>query len=578
MVKSFFERGKNIFLSRQANILSAAFVIGLMVAVSRVLGLIRNRTFVHFFEPGQLDPFLAAFQLPDLIFEILVVSAMSSAFVPVFSKFISQDKDKEGWYVAGVVLNIFVLFFLILAILVFIFAHPIYSVIARGFSGEQVDQAAYFARILLVSQFFFIGSYVLTATLESNQRFLAPAVAPLFYNLGIIVFTFLFAGKLGLMAPVLGVVVGSFLHFLVQLPLAWALGFRPLFLIDLRNEGVRSVVKLAIPRALELSFYQIKRLTDLFLASLVVGGLTYFKFADALAAIPIGIFALPLAKASLPQLSRESGVEDREKFKVTFASSFRQILFLLVPVSVFMAVLRIPLVRLAFGAAQFDWNDTVQTGYVFSAFTLGASAYGLSLLLARAFYALHDTITPFKVTFLTVLINVFLGLYLVLILRLPIWGLAFSYSIAGIIQILTLFLLLRKRLGGFGGLGLWGSFLKVSFASFCAGGVMFILLKILDRSVWDKNLSFLGTLGLALPTTFDRFVLDTRYSVNLVFLTISVALIGFLIYVILAFLLRVSEVDVFFRTLRRIVVKGVVRPAPDALREEPLNPPQTNGS
>jgi len=338
------------------------------------------------------------------------------------------------------------------------------------------------------------------------------------------------------------------------------------------------VVKLAIPRALELSFYQIKRLTDLFLASLILGGLTYFKFADALAAIPIGIFALPLAKASLPQLSRESGLSDTEKFKITLASSFRQIVFLLVPVSIFMAVLRIPLVRIAFGAERFDWNDTVQTGYAVSAFAFGAFGWGLSLLLARAFYALHDTITPFKITFLTVLINVFLGLYFVLVLKLPIWGLALSYSIAGIVQVLILFWLLGKRLGGFGGLGLLENFLKVGFASFCAGAGMYVLLKILDRSVWDKNLSFLGTLGLALPTTFDRFVLDTRYSVNLVFLTVSVALVGFLIYVGFAFLLKISEVNVLFGALGRIIVRGVARPTPAISREEPLNPPHTNGS
>lgn len=579
MVKNFLQGGKNLLWSRQANILSAATVIMFAVAISRILGLVRNRTFVHFFEPEQLDTFLAAFQLPDLIFEVLVLGAMSSAFIPVFSSYLGKKDEEEAWKIASLSLNLLLLFFLLLASLVFIFARPIYSLVAAGFTPEQVSLTVSFTRILLLPQLFFVVSYVLTGVLESNQRFLAPALAPIFYNLGIILTTVFFAPGLGLYAPVLGAVVGAAAHLLVQLPLAASLGFRPVFALDFRNKGVRAIGRLALPRVLELSFFQVKRLSDLFLASLIAGGLTYFKFADSLAALPVGLFGLSIAKASLPTLSRQAGDAKIKEFKNTFASSFKEIIFLVVPISVFLAVLRIPAVRLAFGAAQFDWQDTVQTGYVLSAFSLGAFAYAVSLLTARAFYALQDTATPLKISVASIFINVLLALAFILKLGLPIWGLALAYALAGIVQVILLLNFLKKKVGGFEGLGLGASFLKVAAASALSGGTMFILLKVLDRSAWDRKLSFLGQLGLALPTTFDRFVLDTRYTVNLILLTVFVALVGVLVYIVVSYLLKIEELAIVFRTMRRFSIERLPRfLRPAAGEGEPIAPPPTTGS
>lgn len=577
MVKNFFQGGKNLLYSKQANILSAAAIVMLAVLASRALGLVRNRTFVHFFPPETLDSFLAAFQLPDLILEVLIIGAMSSAFVPVFSSYLSRDKEKEAWFLAGITLNIILLFFLVFSAVIFVFAHPIYSVVARGFSPEQVNETVLFARILLLAQMFFAASYLLTAVLESKQRFLAPAVAPLFYNLGIILSTIILAPKIGLLAPVLGAVFGAFLHFIVQVPLALELGFRPVSLLNFRDPGVRKIARLAAPRVIELSFFQFKKLADLFMASLAAGGLTYFRFAESLFALPVGLFGLSIAKASLPQLSRQASNENLAEFKQTFSASLREILFLVLPASVFLAVLRVPAVRLAFGGTHFDWQDTVQTGYALSAFLVGALFYALSLLASRAFYALQDTATPVRISILAIFINISLGLFFVLGMGLPIWGLSLSYAIAGIIQFFALFWLLGKRVGGFLGYGLGASFAKVGFASGASGITMFILLKILDRSVWDKKLSFLGQIGIGLPTTFDRFVLDTRYTLNLIFLTIVVALVGLTVYLLLAHLLKIEELGVLAKSTRRVWrrLPGLGKLAP---REETFISSHTNGN
>lgn len=574
MVSNFIKGGKQLLYSKQNSVLSAAVIIMVMVAVSRILGLVRNRIFVHYFEPERLDTFLAAFQLPDLVFEVLILGAMSSAFIPVFSKYLSHKKEDQAWNVAGLSLNILLLFFFIFSVIIFIFAEPIYSIVARGFSPVQIKETVFFTRYLLAAQFFFVISYLLTAVLETHQRFLISATAPLFYNIGIIATTIILAPSIGLFAPVLGVILGSFLHMLIQLPLALSLGFKPIFSLNLKDPGVQAIYKLALPRLIELSFLQIKRFTDLFTASLVSGGLTYFKFGDSLAALPVGLFGLSIAKAALPKFSLQSG-KNLGEFKATFASSFKEILFLVVPTSIFLAVLRLPLVRLAFGASNFDWQDTLDTGYVVSAFSLGAFAYALSLLINRAFYALQDSSTPVKVSILTILINSVLGVVFILGFKLPIWSLALAYSIAGIVQVLVLLSLFEKKVKGLAKYELGTAFTKITIAAGLSGSFMYILLKLLDRAVWDKKLSFLGKLGVALPTSFDRFVLDTSYTVNLITVTFLVALVGGLIYLGMAYLLQIEELKVVYKVLRRL---------PGGIQifkfggKEVVSPPPTNGS
>lgn len=552
MVKSLIEKGKNLLYGRQANILSAASVIMIMIMASRILGLIRNRVFVHYFSPEQLDTYLAAFQIPDLIFEVLVLGAMSSAFIPIFTRKLAQHKEKEAWHLAGLTLNAMLSFFSVIFVLIFIFAKPLYSLVAQGFNPEQIRETVMFTRTLLLAQLFFTASYVFTAILESNQRFLAPAIAPIFYNLGIILATVFGAPTLGLMAPVWGAVIGSLLHLSIQVPLAVGLGFRPVRSFNLKDPALKKIAKLALPRVVEMSFFQARRLTDLFMASLVAGGLTYFKFADSIAVLPISLFGLAIAKASLPQLSRETSGKNRESFKLTFSSSLRQILFFVVPVSVLLAILRRPIVRLAFGGSQFDWEDTEQTGYALSAFALGIFAYSLSLLISRAFYALHDTITPVKVSFVSIIINIALGLFLVLGLKLDIWALALSYSVAGIVQFVILFTLLARKVNGFGRYGLGTAFTKIVSCAALSGAVMFVLLKLFDRSAWDQRLSFLGHLGLKLPTTLDKFVLDTRYTANLIALTFFVGAVGIGIYLLATWFLGVRELKVVVSLVKRL--------------------------
>ncbi len=568
MVKKLLQSSSNFFTKRQKTILSAAIIIMVTIAASRVLGLARNRVLAHFFSVEDLSIYFAAFRIPETIFEILVFGTFSSAFIPTFTSYLSQGKRKEAWHVASVSLNFTFLIFLIFALVIFLAAQPLYRVIAPGFNPQDSLLIANIARVLLIAQGFFVLSYFLTSVLESLQRFLVPALAPLLYNLGIILGAFWLSPRFGIYGPAIGAVIGAFFHFLIQLPLALRLGFRPKLSLNLSHPGVREIGRLALPRIVELSFLQIGKVAELFLASLVsTAAYTYYTFANSLALLPIGLFGISMAKASLPTLSYQSAKGDFKQFSETLISLINQIVFFILPCAVFLLVLRIPIVRLVFGAARFTWASTVQTGYTLSAFCLGIFAQALIYPLTRAFWAFHDTKTPVKISMGAIALNIFLGGLFILVFKLQIWTLALSFSLASLIQMIFLFSFLSRRVPDLNKRKIMIPLLKITLSSFAAGGLMFFLLKILDRSAWDKRLSFLHWVGLKLPTTFDHFVLDTRYTFNLILLTALVGSIGLLTYILLVWLLKVEEVTLLKKLIDKIkkpkVLPEVITPSPE---------------
>jgi putative peptidoglycan lipid II flippase len=572
MVNKIISKSKKLLTSPQSSVLSAATIIMLMVIASRILGLVRQRVLAHYFLPADLSLFFAAFRLPDLIFEVLVFGTFSSAFIPVFTKALKKG-NSDAWEIAGTVTNISLLIFGVFALIAGIFADNLYAVFAPGFGPAERAEIVKIARILFAAQGFFVISYVLTGVLESLRRFLIPALAPLFYNLGIILGTIILVSDMELLSPAIGVFVGAGLHFLIQLPLAIKLGFRFKLSIHLTKD-VRKIGKLALPRVIELSFLQISKTAELFLASLIsTASYTYFTFGNSLQLLPVGLFGTSIAKAALPTLARQS--EDKTQFRRTLFNALYQIVFLVLPAATILIVLRIPLVRLIFGTEIFDWEATVQTGIVVSSFAIGAVFQAANSLLARAFYALHDTKTPVIVSISGIIIIVLADFILIKGFGLPVWGLALAFSFGSAYQAILLFFLLTKRVGKKSFIKQVAPILKSGIAAIGAGSVMYFVLKVFDRSVWVKRLSFLGKIEAASVIPFEKFVLDTRYTGNLLVLTIAVSLIGAFVYLGIAIVLKQKEVWVFFDLLKRTLIKHKVTPIP-AKKQEPITPTQTD--
>jgi len=528
-MKNFFKNGAKILTSAQTNILSAATAMMAAVFVSRILGLVRNRLLAQFFSPDDLGLYFAAFRIPDFIFSILVMGALSTAFIPVITALVAKEKKEEIWKVSSTTLNIGLIIFFFFFFFIFIFSYPLSTLIAPGFTPDQISVVSNLTRIMLIGQLFFVISNFLTGILQSFKRFIIPAFAPVAYNLGIIIGILFFNSTLGIYAPAVGVVIGTFFHFIIQLPLAKNLGLSYKFKIDLKNLHVRKIGKLMIPRAISLGASQINYTIDNILASLIsASAITVFNFALQLQQLPIGLFGATIAQAALPTLSESAAKEDKSQFQKTLISSFHQISYLVLPAAVILIVLRIPLVRLAFGTARFDWDSTLLTGMTLGILAFGLFAQSQIHLLIRGFFALSDTKTPLFVGLFAITTNIILSIALIIIYKFPIWGLAISSSIADVTNASILLYLLDRKIGGIAKRPLLVPFFKIISATFFMSIFLYFPMKILDV-----------------------YILDTTRTINLLILTVTVTALASFFYYLLSKIIKIDQVKAFEQLVKK---------------------------
>lgn len=531
MVKNFFKNGASFLALRQTDILSAATAIMLMSLASALLGLVRDRLLAHYFKADLVGIYFASFRLPDFAFQVLIFGALSVAFIPVFTDYWQKDKE-EAWRLAASLLNLATIMFILIVILFLIFLKPLSQLLVPGLAQENPEHAALlvnFTRIILLTQIFFVFSSFLTGILQSFQRFLFPALASVFYNLGIII-GIVFLSSFGMYGVAIGIILGAMMHFLIQIPLAFSLGFRPKLVFDYRHLGVRMVGRLMVPRSLALAASQLNLMVNTSLASLIsLSSIAFLNFAQHLASVPINFFGSAIAQAAFPTLSAFKNQNRMNEFKAVLLSSFHQILFLTIPATVFLIILHTPLTRLVFGARLFTWEATVLTGRTLAFLSLGLPFQASLLLLMRSFYALHDTKTPLKIGLFSIILNVLLSLFFILSLGWPVWSLGISSSLAVILNSLFLLFLLDRRVNRFDRRQLLLPVVKMIFSAL----VMSIFLYIPVR-------------------VFDQLFFDTTKTLNLMIITIISALLGLSSYFFLAWFLEIKEARVFLTLLCKI--------------------------
>ncbi|MEK9146931.1 MAG: murein biosynthesis integral membrane protein MurJ [Patescibacteria group bacterium] len=553
---TLFKNGAGIFKKRQADILSAAFVIAFSVAASRILGLIRYRLLAARFgdDIQLLDSFIAASVLPDAIFEVFIFGTIALAFIPVFSQYLSREKLERAWELSSKMITIGLLVFVIATTLIITLADFIAPIIAPGLVAKDPTaafQIARLLRIMIFAQLFFVISIFLTGILQSFQRFLVPAIASIFYNIGIIISIIFLTPVLGIYAPALGMILGALLHLIIQLPLALSLGFKFNLKFDWRDRDVRETFSLMWPRSVSLGLMRLSDIINIALASIAtVGSIVAFNFAQVLQFVPISLFAGSLAQAALPSLSIEFNAKRYEQFKTLFIQSLHQILFLILPAAAILAILRIPAVRLVFGAREFPWEITVLTGRTLIAFSIGIAAQAVILLLTRSFYAIRDSFTPVKVTIITTSLNVTMSVVFVLVLKLSIIWLAIAYSTANITAALLLLFILDRKVN-FDKRQLLLPVVKMLLISAATAVALYIPMKLLDQLVFDTT----RTIGLILLTTVAGTV-------------------GMSVYIFLSWLLGVREVYIFYGLAKRIakLPAKLTSPAPTSIDAQQPNP------
>jgi putative peptidoglycan lipid II flippase len=412
-----------------------------------MLGLVRDRLFASKFGAGDmLDAYYAAFRIPDFVFNLLILGALSSAFVPVFVKYLSKDKKDEAWKIANSLLNVLLLVTVIICGLLFVFMDKLVYLIAPGFDRENMELTVLLTRIMLISPVLFGISNIFSCILNSFKSFLTYSIAPILYNLGIIFGVIYLVPSYNILGLAYGVIIGALLHGLIQLPQVLRLGFRWKPSFNIFHAGVKEIAKLMVPRSIALAFNQINLWVVTVIASVIASGsVAIYNLANNLQSFPIGIFGVSFSIAAFPCLAEAAARNNKKLFREQFSKTFLKILFFVLPVSILMLLERAQIVRLILGAGNFDWNDTYLTAQSLGLFSLSIFAQSLIPLLARSFYSLSDTKTPVIISIISMVTNIIASL--VLVNYMGVLGLALAFSIASFINMILLVLALKIKVG-----------------------------------------------------------------------------------------------------------------------------------
>ncbi len=468
---------KNLITGRNT-ISQASVLIALFSLASRLLGLVRDRIFAAKFGAGmELDAYFAAFRIPDLVYNLLIVGALSAAFIPVFSKYIYGDRDEsERWKIASSVLNLVVVLWVVIGGLIFIFARPLLHLLVPGFEGQQFELTVSLTRIMLLSPLFFGISNVAGSILNAYKRFFVFALAPVLYNIGIIVAALFLVPYWGVYALAIGVIFGAFLHMVAQWINTYYLGFKYSPILKLSHPAVKRIIKLALPRIGGMAVNQVNMIVQIVIGStLITGAIASINFANNLQSIPVGLFGVAMATAAFPTLAQYATNQKRDKFIANFSKIARAILYATIPASIILFLLRAQIVRVILGAGHFGWQDTILTSKLLGYFAISLFAQSLMPLLARAFFALEDTWTPLRVALASVSLNIFLSYVLTrdfggsFTLDLGPSGLIIAFSVSMIFQAALLAILLRKKINHIDGSKIALSTVKIVLASLIAG-------------------------------------------------------------------------------------------------------------
>ena len=537
MIKKAFANGKKILSQQQANIFSAAFAIALAMLGSAILGILRDRLlYARFYAtyPGQLDAYNAAFKLPDVLFQLLITGSLSAAFIPVLSQLLDRNPKKAN-QVTSTVINWLIAIFIFLAVIVFIFAQPFSKLITADIGEEQISLIASLTRLLLIAQFFLLVSNLLTGIIHAHQRFILPALSPVVYNLGIIAGIVFLSNHFGIYGPTIGVILGSFLHFVIQVPLIYKLkfSFKP-FLFNVLDRDIKKIIRLIIPRNLSLIISEIEAIIIIYWATFMGKGmLSLFYLAQHLSQLPVRLLGAAVGQVILPAFAHEQNKNGSSALKNLIAKILLQTIYLILPTCSLFLVLRIPLVRLAFGAREFPWEATLLTGKTLAILTVAIFCQTINEILRRSFYALSDTKTVLKVDSSATFFN--LAFMSILVLKSS-WGilvLATGISLSSFFRLLLFLLMLKKKIGPI--------INKKTILSITKMGVFAIIASL---TTWG---------GMHI---LDKFIFDTSRVIPLIGLTTTAALIGMGTYTLLSYIFKTNEFYQFFNLAKRVFSKS----------------------
>ncbi len=546
------EKVKKVINSQQGSIKGATVIITIAVFFSRLLALIRDRLLAGSFGAGtELDIYYAAFRIPDLVFNILFAGGIMVSLLPIFSEYYKKNKN-EAWRIVNSLLNIFIWVFLICFLIFYLYTPEIMSSIIGSFDLEAQEKAIALSRMIFLSVLFFGISSIFSTILNYFNRFFAYSIAPILYNLGIIIGIYFLAPYWGIYGVGIGVVLGSIMHLLIQLFPAISCGYRYSYLVIVNHPGLKKLYKLIGPRALAASASQINFIVATTIAAGVgVGAISVFYLSHGLRYLPVGILGISFATAAFPTFSKYLEDGNRGMFLNSFRDVLMQIIYISLPIGFMMFILREEIVSLILETGQFGSSSVQITAACLGMYCISTAAQCAVPLILRGFFSLKDTITPAINAIIFVIVSLVLAKFFVILFQddnlltdlvryifqlngtvnFELLGLVLGFNIALVFETIVLLYCFYKKVGDFGVKEMGKSFTKMIISAIVMTMGCSYFLYFLNATLEP---AFMQITGMLLPKSFFMFF-------NLVFIS---CLAGF-IYIQLTSSMCCPEVGYF---------------------------------
>lgn len=527
---------RDFFNSEQKSVKIAALIMIVAVLLSRFLGLIRDRLLAGTFGASiDLDIYYAAFRMPDLIYSIIFAGGILVSFLPIFSEYQKKDKQ-DSWNICNTILNSFTILYFIFFIIFFFLSPDFISILIGKFSPAYQAEAIGLTRLIFVAVFFFGLSSIFSTILNYFNRFVAYSLAPAFYNLGIILGTVFLSPYFGIFGAGIGVVIGAFLHFAIQIPVAIKCGYKYKPLINLKHPGIINFFKLVVPRVIASSSSQVNFLVATFFCSIIgVGAISVLNLSYNLSYLPVGILGVSFATAVFPLLSKLWVAQDKQEFYANFRKTFLEVLYTAFPIGILIFILRNQIVEIIYRTGKFDEGAVAITAACFGLYAISTFTQCLVPVLLRGFFSVKDTLTPTLIAVIYSILNLLLIFpFLVLfggdpsftfdffgqavvftmpsfihansfligatqtifgitnIVNFPLMGLILFFNLVALFEFVLLFIFLYKKVGDFGVKQIALSFLKIFIATIIMGAVSIFTL---NKTAHLFNHDFVGNLS-----------------------------------------------------------------------------------
>ena len=539
--------------SQSDSVVRSAGVVSIAVFMSRITGLLRESVMARLFGAGLIyDAFMLGFRIPNLTRDLFAEGALSSAFVPTFTEYLSKRSKEEAARLANLVATALIIVVGGVCAAGMIFAPTLVHLLAPGFAAVpgKFELAVRMTRIMFPFLLLVALAAQAMGVLNACNKFGVPAMASTFFNIGSVGFGIVLGIWLGpllhldrIEGMAIGVVLGGALQLIWQLPSLHRLGFRFQPAFNWSDPGLQRILRLMVPAILGNAAVQINVMVNTNFASTIYdpvrgldGPVSWLSYAFRFMQLPLGLFGVAMASATLPSIARSVAQGQMDEFRRTLSHSLGTVFLLTIPSSVGLAVLGKSIIGAIYQGGRFQPYDTQQTALALSFYAIGLMGYAALKVLSPAFYALDDARTPMLVSLGSILVNYLAASTMIRLAGLRHAGLALSTSAVALFGFVVLFAILRRRIGGVYGRALSVQVGKIALASGVMGAAIFVSSRAMEMWLGVSKMARLADLGVSLP-------------------------LGLAVYYAACRMLGLSEIDSVIRAFARPIQRRLQRPS-----------------